>query len=520
MSELQDAQPPVLANAFDEALQPVDIGASSKGRFDRVYPIVAALAGVPQDEVYVVGASTRVTNIPIRLTQGKARDRSFRFGLAVLGPAVGRDVPKAVKYGIDFVRGGNFDAVGVAALVDGVWKIEHLVTADPGIERRLRAAFPHLEVVEEARTERIDPRQLPLEDTLGPVEPGVVEAGSPIEELTYHLLQEKLGELELPRSVVISILAALRAGKHLILVGAPGTGKSTIAERICEAAVAAGLSRDFLPTTGTSDWTTADTIGAYRLKADRTLAFVPGLFLEAITRPSWLVIDELNRADIDKAIGPLFTVLAGQSVVLPFEQEDEDGELRPIAIVGESRRITSLEGHVMHEVPSNWRIVATMNDLDQDLLFALSQAFSRRFARIEIPVPDPAAYRRLLARDVSLEDADLRERLERLIEIPGLPLGPAILLDCARHLRDRMALAEELIEEPGSEPLDNGQLIAEAISLYVKPQLANIRAVNRQPIDLYLASVSAPVLPALAPPVAPGNDDDDGDDDEPDEMLG
>jgi len=37
-----------------------------------------------------------------------------------------------------------------------------------------------------------------------------------------------------------------------------------------------------------------------------------------------LVIDELNRADIDKAFGQLFTVLSGQSVQLPYTKDNNE----------------------------------------------------------------------------------------------------------------------------------------------------------------------------------------------------
>ena len=52
------------------------------------------------------------------------------------------------------------------------------------------------------------------------------------------------------------------------------------------------------------------------------LEFRDGLFLEAIREGRWLVIDELNRSNFDRAFGQLFTVLSGQSVVLPYEDPD------------------------------------------------------------------------------------------------------------------------------------------------------------------------------------------------------
>jgi hypothetical protein len=133
--------------------------------------------------------------------------------------------------------------------------------------------------------------------------------------------------LMLPRELLSSLLAALASGKHVILTGAPGTAKTTLAHAVAEAATSAGVCEGFTPTTATADWTTYETIGGLRPTAAQTLEFRAGHFLEAVEQNRWLVIDELNRSNFDRAFGQLFTVLSGQAVILPYERTPAEGPL-------------------------------------------------------------------------------------------------------------------------------------------------------------------------------------------------
>ena len=85
----------------------------------------------------------------------------------------------------------------------------------------------------------------------------------------------------------------------------------------------------YLPTTATTEWTTFETIGGFQPTNDG-LIFRPGMFVEAIEAGRWLVIDEMNRSNFDRAFGQLFTVLSGQAVVLPFKRA---GNPRHLSIV-------------------------------------------------------------------------------------------------------------------------------------------------------------------------------------------
>src|SRR5215213_11838832 len=131
-----------------------------------------------------------------------------------------------------------------------------------------------------------------------------------------------------PTHVLDQLVAALDTGKHVILTGPPGTGKTTLAYLAAEVAQQAMLCTGFLPTTATTEWTTFETIGGFQPTAEG-LIFRPGMFVDAIESGRWLVIDEMNRSNFDRAFGQLFTVLSGQAVVLPFKRK---GQPYPLAI--------------------------------------------------------------------------------------------------------------------------------------------------------------------------------------------
>ena len=291
------------------------------------------------------------------------------------------------------------------------------------------------------------------------------------------LMEENLSEvlkkrgLRFDPSVVRQVVAALKSGKHLLLVGPPGTGKTSLARAVAEAC---GVK--LVEKTASGEWSRVDAVGGPMFVGGevrwRSGALVEALAEHLAGGGAMLLVDEINRANMDRAFGEFFTVFGGE----PGEWALPETLLREMEVYWKQGKIDqwgeallkvwSRQGPL--KVPEDFRVIATMNVFDRRYLFTLGYALLRRFAVVEVGNPGNGALKEVLQERCS-EGGVLGELLELYGDLrgAGFELGVALLIDVAK-------IACKLVEQGAEKHVAAKGAVDAAVKMVVVPQLEGL----------------------------------------------
>jgi len=200
---------------------------------------------------------------------------------------------------------------------------------------------------------------------------------------------------------------ALASGKNILLVGAPGVGKTRLAKEL------AGNGMPAFEIVTCREGLTYDRLVAYYEVRDSHVSIELGPLARSLLRywlsiasrakriPGWIVLDEVNRVNIDVVLGEIFTAMDMEhrmSVKILGEDLLEKARVFLDKSVDYVANRLGVSSDIVRDgveklteafreingipIPYSYRFIATMNIYDRAQLYRLGYAFTRRFAYI------------------------------------------------------------------------------------------------------------------------------------------
>ncbi|HXV94688.1 MAG TPA: MoxR family ATPase [Pseudonocardia sp.] len=248
------------------------------------------------------------------------------------------------------------------------------------------------------------------------------------------------------------VLAAVSAGRDILLEGPPGTSKSTLLR-----AITASWGVPFVLVEGNAELTPARLVGHHNparvLREDYSAEnFVPGPLVEAMQDGGFLYIEELNRAPED-TMNVLLAAMAEREVVVPRVGRIAAGP--------------------------TFRVLASMNPFDNVGTARISDSVYDRWCRLAVGYQDAAEEAAIVVARTGCEDRQLVGDAVAITratrEHPELRRGSSV-----RGAIDLAAIAVEL-DALGTYGTDRPRLVLDAALLALSARVGVDEASDATP---------------------------------------
>ena len=301
------------------------------------------------------------------------------------------------------------DQTKIDSLNETVSKLNELISSNTESNNQIKQAITSLTEAYKEINKKADKKEQTSQDQYG--EQDAKEPDEIIRDIT-------------PGSgdILDKIKNILKFKKAVILAGAPGTGKTTIARCIAKEITSGGITKadgtysrqkplkKYLEVVQFSaQYSYEDFVSGLKADENGSWTLKPGAFKSMCDKAQTdqkkkyvLIIDEINRANTEEVLGEMFNLMESREV-----------------------EITSRTGEKL-VMPKNLYIIATMNSIDRGA-GQLDMATISRFAVVNIAAPSA---------EQMIKDVD---------KIPAIKDHPELKDDLKEKLRDKLIVAIGLI---------------------------------------------------------------------------